>query len=147
MGVKMKKDNAHLHKNAHVEELALINAEEDTLFEFQYLLFDLLREKDISKAELANRLGISRARMSQLFSSGANPTLKTASRCLAALGYKLQLEGSEQSKKKIPVATSNNFSTASFVRDLMNACISEGWNPPEVSNADYNNFEPEKQVA
>ncbi|NTE81585.1 helix-turn-helix transcriptional regulator [Agrobacterium tumefaciens] len=58
---------------------------EDALMDFQFAVIDAMREKKISKAELADKLGISRARVSQMLSSEANPTLKVVGRALAAL--------------------------------------------------------------
>ncbi len=65
-----------------------VNAEEDALIDFQFALIDAMRERGITKADLATTLGVSRARISQLFSSSANPTLKLAGRALNALGLK-----------------------------------------------------------
>jgi transcriptional regulator with XRE-family HTH domain len=65
-----------------------VYAEEDALIDFQFALMDAMREKGVTKAELADALGVSRARVSQLFSPAANPTLKLAARALHALGMK-----------------------------------------------------------
>src|SRR5688500_10983979 len=65
-----------------------IHAEEDALMDFQFALIDAMRERGMTKAELAKALGVSRARVSQLFSSEANPTLKLAARALHAVGMK-----------------------------------------------------------
>lgn len=65
-----------------------INAEEDALIDFQFAMIDAMRETGMTKAELAEILGVSRARVSQLFSAGANPTLKLAARALHAVGLK-----------------------------------------------------------
>lgn len=58
---------------------------EDAMMEFQFAVIDAMREKNISQVELAEKLGISRARVSQMLSSEANPTLKVVARTLAAL--------------------------------------------------------------
>lgn len=65
-----------------------VYAEEDALIDFQFALIDAMRERGMTKAELAVTLGVSRARVSQLFSSSANPTLKLAARALFAVGLK-----------------------------------------------------------
>lgn len=65
-----------------------VYAEEDALIDFQFALIDAMRERGMSKAELAEVLGVSRARVSQLFAPDANPTLKLAARALLAVGLK-----------------------------------------------------------
>lgn len=65
-----------------------VNAEEDALIDFQFALIDAMRECDMSKAELAAALGVTRARVSQLLSPEANPTIKLAARALHAVGLK-----------------------------------------------------------
>ncbi|ASY58481.1 hypothetical protein SS05631_c35670 [Sinorhizobium sp. CCBAU 05631] len=56
--------------------------------DFQFALIDAMRERGMTKAELAEALGVTRARVSQLFSSEANPTIKLAARALHAVGLK-----------------------------------------------------------
>lgn len=68
--------------------LAEIEAEEAALTDFQFAIIDAMNEGGISQAELAKRLGVSRARITQLLSSEANPTLKLVGRALAALSLR-----------------------------------------------------------
>jgi len=58
---------------------------EKALMNFQFAVIDAMREKKISQTELADMLGISKARISQMLSSEANPTLKVVGRTLHAL--------------------------------------------------------------
>lgn len=50
-----------------------------------------MRERGVSQLELAQRLGISQARMSQLLSSRSNPTIKTLEKVCKALGLEIIL--------------------------------------------------------
>ena len=68
-------------------ERQLIEAEEDFLYDVQFGLQWLMREKGMTKAKLATELGVSRARVSQMFSeSGNNLTLRTVGRIFRLLG-------------------------------------------------------------
>lgn len=62
-----------------------IEAEEDAVLDIQFSILDLLRKQGLSKEELAKRLGVSKARVSQLFAAGANPTVKQIARIYDAL--------------------------------------------------------------
>lgn len=65
-----------------------IRAEETALTDFQFAVIDAMNERGISQSELANIIGVSRARISQLLSPESNPTLKLVGRVCAALGIK-----------------------------------------------------------
>lgn len=69
-------------------DVALIEAEEDLVIDAQFLIQDLLNRKGLSRSELAKQTGLSKARLSQLMGSEANPTLKTVARILHALGVR-----------------------------------------------------------
>lgn len=78
-------------KNSNrVESLDFINAEENALMDFQFALIDAMNERGMTQAELAETLGVTRARISQLLSSEANPTIKLVGRALAAVGLKAE---------------------------------------------------------
>lgn len=62
-----------------------IVAEEDLVIDVQFLIQDLLDERGMTRADLAGRLGISKARLSQLMRPEANPTLRSVARILHAL--------------------------------------------------------------
>ncbi|WP_337267872.1 helix-turn-helix domain-containing protein [Oryzifoliimicrobium ureilyticus] len=59
---------------------------ENALIDFQFAVIKALNENKISQKELAETLGITRARMSQILSSDANPTVKLMGRIVSALG-------------------------------------------------------------
>ncbi len=67
----------------------VIEAEEDFLIDVQFLIQDLINRKRVSRTELAEMIGISKARLSQLMGSEANPTLKTFAGVVHALGEKI----------------------------------------------------------
>lgn len=53
-----------------------VEIEENGLMDFQFAILDVMKAKGISQAKFADMLGVSRARVSQLLSAEANPTLK-----------------------------------------------------------------------
>lgn len=67
---------------------AEVIASEDALMDFQFAVIDALNAKGITQVEFAEMLGVSRARVSQMLSSDANPTLRLVGRALHALGLK-----------------------------------------------------------
>ncbi|HZP18762.1 MAG TPA: helix-turn-helix transcriptional regulator [Bauldia sp.] len=71
---------------AAIVDQSTIEAEENLLIDFQFLIQELIMEKGLSRTQLAAKAGISKARLSQLFKSDANPTAKTFARILHALG-------------------------------------------------------------
>lgn len=74
---------------AHDKELdeRLVFAEEELVVSAQGLLHELLVEKGMSRADLARAMGVSRARVTQLFSDECkNFTLRLWARALFALG-------------------------------------------------------------
>lgn len=64
----------------------VIEAEENFLIDCQFLVQDLINRNGISRTELAKRAGISKARLSQIMSAEANPSVKTFARLFHALG-------------------------------------------------------------
>lgn len=72
-------------------EDSFLVAEESAALDVEYLLDRMLREENISQRELAERLGVSEARVSQLISADTNPTVKTLARIANALGRKLDV--------------------------------------------------------
>jgi DNA-binding phage protein len=73
----------------HVIDAAAIEAEENFLIDVQFLLQSVLTEKGMSRAALARKVGISKARLSQIFAAEANPTVKNCARLFHALGEDL----------------------------------------------------------
>lgn len=70
----------------------MVEVEENFLIDFQFLVQDLIVAKGITRSELAKRAGISKARLSQILSAEANPTIKTFARLFEALDTKVVLE-------------------------------------------------------
>src|SRR4051794_37859398 len=79
-------------RNSYENCVGHIEAQEDLVIDAQFLLHDLMIEHGVSKAELARRIGISKARLSQIFNAKANPTLRTMALLFHALGETVQLE-------------------------------------------------------
>lgn len=73
------------NRDKHVDPTA-IEAEENLLIDYQFLLQELMSAKGISRNELADAVGITKARLSQILGSEANPTVKTMARLIHALG-------------------------------------------------------------
>jgi transcriptional regulator with XRE-family HTH domain len=81
---------------------AVIEAEENLLLDYQFLVQELMVKKNISRADLSAATGLSQARLSQLLGSEANPTLKTMARIIHALGERpyVSTKGPENVEKK-----------------------------------------------
>lgn len=67
-------------------------ASEDYVIAFQTALRAALKEKAMSHADLADLLGVSRARVSQLFMSDINPSIRYVGLVLFRLGYTLEFK-------------------------------------------------------
>ena len=64
-------------------------AEDDLITDVQFAIHNLLEEKGVSRSELARRMNISEARVSQIFrDEPSNLTLKTIARIFCALNEK-----------------------------------------------------------
>ena len=72
------------------EGLALLQ-QEKLILDVTELICGLMREKGVSRAELAGLLGKSRAHVTQLLDGRANMTLRTVADAFAALGSSLHL--------------------------------------------------------
>jgi transcriptional regulator with XRE-family HTH domain len=71
---------------------AVIFAEEDFVAEVQSIIHRMMVAKDISRADLAQRLGVSRARVTQYFAGdGSNLTARTIARIFHALGEQAEV--------------------------------------------------------
>jgi len=75
----------------------VIEAEENLLIDFHFLLQELMAEKGISQSELAEMAGLSKPRLTQILSSEANPTIKSIARLFYALKEQVCL-----SRKPLP---------------------------------------------
>jgi DNA-binding phage protein len=74
-----------------LETIRIIEAEENLLIDFQFLVQEAITAKGISRSELAEKAGMSKARLSQVLTPEANPTVKTMARIFHALGLTLSL--------------------------------------------------------
>jgi transcriptional regulator with XRE-family HTH domain len=68
---------------------AIIEAEENLLIDFQFLLQEVMTQKGVTLSQLAEKAGVSKARISQVMRPDANPTAKTLARLFHALGEKI----------------------------------------------------------
>lgn len=75
---------------SHDEELDF--AEEEAVAQAAIVIAQCLERCGMSQRELAQRLGISEGRISQILSAESNPTVKTLARVGRALGCRLQLD-------------------------------------------------------
>lgn len=64
----------------------IIQAEENFLIDIQFLIQELIDKKGMSRSDLAVKAKISKARLSQLLGSEANPTVKSIVGIFHALG-------------------------------------------------------------
>jgi transcriptional regulator with XRE-family HTH domain len=71
------------------EELRKFYLEESFIADVQYEICRLMKEKDVSRAALARRLGLSAPLVTQMLGNkGSNLTLRTVAKIFAALGEK-----------------------------------------------------------
>jgi transcriptional regulator with XRE-family HTH domain len=77
---------------------AIIEAEENLLIDFQFLLQEVVTQKGVSLSELAEKAGVSKSRISQVLSPEANPTAKTFARLFHALGEEVTIGVKKKSK-------------------------------------------------
>lgn len=73
------------HNSTH-DDVARFEAEQDAVMDAQFLIQDLLDERNLSRKEAARLLGVSPARFSQLMRADANPTMRTLAGILHVLG-------------------------------------------------------------
>ena len=81
-------------------DVAIAEAEQNLVIDAQFLIQEMLNEVGISQAELARRIGISKARVNQMLRSEGNPTLRTLARVIHALGDEVTL--ARKSKVTVP---------------------------------------------
>lgn len=82
-------------------------AEEKLVAEVQSLLEQTLSDRGMSRTDLANRMGVNKSRVSQLFSDNQNFTVRLLARAFHALGEKLKVatEGEWEVKSDNPTAS------------------------------------------
>jgi transcriptional regulator with XRE-family HTH domain len=78
--------------------------QEELILEATELLATIMSENKISKADLARRLGKSKAFVTQCLNGGQNLTLRTLADLFGAVGFRLQLgakPGAQEAHRKI----------------------------------------------
>lgn len=73
-------------------DVGAIEAEENLLIDAQHRIQGLINQKGFTRAQVAERAGMSKAQLSQIMGPNANPTLKTIARIFHALGERVSLE-------------------------------------------------------
>jgi transcriptional regulator with XRE-family HTH domain len=73
-------------------EFRKLLAQEELILEVTETICDILENENISRKELAERLGKSKGFISQLLKGGRNLTLRTVADILHVLGYKVALK-------------------------------------------------------
>lgn len=72
------------------EELLL--AEESALAQAALAIADLLESSNLTQRDLAQRIGVSEARISQILCADSNPTVRTLARIGSATGHRMVVE-------------------------------------------------------
>jgi antitoxin component HigA of HigAB toxin-antitoxin module len=111
--------------------------QEKLILEVTELICELMKQKGISKAELARKLGRSKSNMTQLLDGTTNMTLRTVSDTLLVLDSKLvvSLVPLESSSKQSPPSLADQFVFESL--KLWNNPVVEGCSITEHTNTDY----------
>ena len=81
---------------------AIIEAEENLLIDYQFLLQELMKQKSVTPTQLAEMAGLSKSRISQIISPDANPTVKTFARLFHVLGERVVPELDAASQESSP---------------------------------------------
>lgn len=95
----MAKQQRVLVTTDEVDE-GLIAAEEHLVIDVQFLIQELLNEKGLTRADLARLTGVSKARLTQMMRSEANPTLRTLAKVFHALGDQLRVSRKSKTREK-----------------------------------------------
>jgi transcriptional regulator with XRE-family HTH domain len=82
------------------EEFRRLFAQEDLIMEVTETLCELLEKEEVSRKELADRLGKSKGFISQLLNGGRNLTLRTVADILHVLGYRASLTPFKEGKQR-----------------------------------------------
>ena len=87
--------------NKNRTEPKIIETEEHLLIDCQILLQETIHKKNITRSALAEKAGISKARLSQLMRSEANPTVKTMARLFHAAGERLVVSTRDENSRTV----------------------------------------------
>jgi len=83
--------NSSIVNDMQDPEFRKLLAQEELILEFTETICDLLEEENVSRKNLAERLGKTKGFVSQLLNGGRNLTLRTVADILHVLGYKVTL--------------------------------------------------------
>lgn len=89
-----------INDDMHDPEFRRLLAQEELILEVTEVLCGLLGEENISKKELADRLGKTKGFVSQLLNGGRNLTLRTVADILHVLGYKVTLSPYKETEQR-----------------------------------------------
>lgn len=106
---------------------AEIIAEEDLVIDVQFLLQEMINKHSVSRSELAKKIGITRARLTQLMQPNANPTIRTLARIFNALGERIEIGVKSAKKNRICSLNQLEWSTTMAANDFS---LSERSLPP-----------------
>jgi transcriptional regulator with XRE-family HTH domain len=81
-----------ISNHERLEDDREIEAIEGFMVDVQVYLNEIMEKKKISRAELARRMGVSRARVSQMFSDDSNVTVRQLARAAYHLGEEPRVE-------------------------------------------------------
>ena len=90
--MKNEPEKTLLEKYLEDPEFAKLMAQGDLIMEVTEMLCELLEKENVSRKELAERLGKSKGFVSQLLNGGRNLTLRTVADILHVLGYKVAIK-------------------------------------------------------
>lgn len=87
--------------NTGIAARAAVFAEEDFVVELQTLLHQMMEEKGVTRADLARAMGVTRARVTQIFSDACtNFTVRLLARAYLALGETPEIGRKPKNKEK-----------------------------------------------
>ena len=75
--------------------------QEGLIIDVSEAIWEILEDQNISKAELAERLGTSRANITKLLDGSRNMTLRTLADIATALGYKVRVNFTEAAQDTV----------------------------------------------
>jgi transcriptional regulator with XRE-family HTH domain len=100
MNTRKKPDKTLLEKYLEDPEFARLMAQGDLIMEVTETLCELLEKENVSRKELADRLGKSKGFVSQLLNGGRNLTLRTVADILHVLGYRASLTAFKEGEQR-----------------------------------------------
>jgi len=93
-----------LHKELKSEEFARVFAQEKLIEDATELIASAMQEQNVSKAQLAERLGTSRSHITQLLRGSRNMTLRTLADIMFMLRKEVMLVAADRDDEEQPPA-------------------------------------------